>query len=183
MNAISQGILLVAEPFMKDPNFQRSVVLLCEHNDQGSFGITINRTTKDIIGDHVPDFEKMKNPLFDGGPVGMDQLQFIHQRGDLIPDGREIADGIFWGGDFNLALDLTRSNALTHHDIRFYLGYAGWEKRQLEDEIEEKSWLLLKATPAIIFHKNPSQIWKESIKQMGKDYHHLMNYPLDPSYN
>ncbi|NBO57326.1 MAG: YqgE/AlgH family protein [Chitinophagia bacterium] len=183
MMEISQGILLVAEPFMKDPNFQRTVVLICDHNSNGSFGITINRLTKDVLGDYLPDFEQLKNPVFDGGPVGKDHMHFIHTRADLIEGGKEIAEGIFWGGDFKSALKLVLHNEIAQHEIRFYLGYAGWEEKQLDGEMDEKSWLLLKANSSLIFHKNPSQIWKDSIKQMGKEFYPVMNYPLDPSYN
>lgn len=181
---ISCGTLLIAEPFMKDPNFQRSVVLICEHeNSSGSFGITINRLTKDVLGDYLPDFENFKMPVFDGGPVGKDNMHFLHRRPDLIDGGKEIANGIFWGGDYTTAVRLVIENTISANEIRFYLGYAGWEKNQLKDEMKEKSWLLVDAKPAIVFHKNPSQIWKESVKQMGKEFHPVIHYPLDPSYN
>ena len=183
MTEISQGTLLVAEPFMKDPNFQRSVVLMCEHDRSGSFGITINKLTKDVLGDYLPDFEHLQHPVFDGGPVGKDHMHFLHQRADLIEGGKEVGEGIFWGGDFKKALELVLHHQITQQEIRFYLGYAGWEEKQLAGEMEEKSWLIIQATPSLLFHKNPSQIWKESIKQLGKAYYPVMNYPLDPSYN
>lgn len=142
---ISPGMLLVSEPFMKDPNFQRSVVLICEHNSNGSFGITINRLTKDVLSDYLPDFQQLKNPVFDGGPVGKDHMHFIHTRADLIEGGKEIADGIFWGGDFKSALECILNHEIPQHEIRFYLGYAGWEEKQLDGEMDEKKLAPIKS--------------------------------------
>lgn len=180
---VTCGTLLIAEPFMKDPNFQRSVVLLCEHESTGSFGISINRLTKDLLGDFIPDCENLACPVFDGGPVGKDNMHFLHTLPDLIEGGKKLIDGIYWGGDFQAAVDALHQKQILNDEIRFYLGYAGWEEKQLNDEMDEKSWLTIKAKPSIVFHKNPSQIWKESIKQLGKAFHPVANYPLDPSYN
>ena len=183
MNKVACGTLLVAEPFMKDRNFQRAVVLMCEHDNAGSFGITVNKITKDVLGDYLPDYESLKLPVFDGGPVGKDHMHFLHKRGDIIEGGKEVAPGIYWGGDFNTAIQLVLENQLSKNEIRFYIGYAGWEKQQLENEMQERSWLLLQALQDIVFYSNPSQIWKESVRRMGKDFHPIINYPLDPSYN
>lgn len=181
---ISCGTLLIAEPFMKDPNFQRSVVLICEHEDlSGSFGITINRLTKDVLGDYLPEFDQIRIPIYDGGPVGKDNMHFLHKRADLIEGGKEMGDGIYWGGDYESALRLVIQNEISIDEIRFYMGYAGWEKNQLKEEMKDKSWMVVEAKSSIVFHKNPSQIWKESVKQMGKEFHPVMHYPLDPSYN
>ena len=183
MNKVACGTLLIAEPFMKDPNFQRSVVLICEHDPSGSFGIIVNKITKDNIGDYMPEYEHVKMPVFDGGPVGKDQMHFLHTRPDLIEGGREVGERIYWGGDFKTAIEGVESNEILKNEIRFYLGYAGWEEKQLNGELDEKSWLITPAHVSIVFYKNPSQIWKESIRQLGKDFHPIMNYPLDPSYN
>ena len=129
MNSPTCGTLLIAEPFMKDRNFQRSVVLMCEHDPSGSFGITINKITKDVLGDYLPNCEHIKAPVFDGGPVGKDHMHFLHQRADLIGGGREVAEGIYWGGDFDTAIEMLTNNEISKNEIRFYLGYAGWESK------------------------------------------------------
>jgi len=101
----------------------------------------------------------------------------------LIEGGKEMGDGIYWGGDYESALRLVIQNEISIDEIRFYMGYAGWEKNQLKEEMKDKSWMVVEAKSSIVFHKNPSQIWKESVKQMGKEFHPVMHYPLDPSYN
>jgi len=98
MNRIESGMLLIAEPFLKDPNFQRSVVLLCEHETTGSFGITINRVIDEKVANLLDGIGNHEIPMFEGGPVGLDQLHFLHRLPFQIPGGKKIAENIYWGG-------------------------------------------------------------------------------------
>ena len=94
------GILLIAEPFLKDPNFMRTVVFLCDHQEEGSFGFVINKLFDHTLDELMNDLEELKLPVFYGGPMQMDTIHFLHQYPDLIPGSYEVLDGIFWGGDF-----------------------------------------------------------------------------------
>ena len=177
------GILLIADPFLKDPNFLRTVVFLCEHKEEGSFGFVINRPFTNTIDELIPELQEHKLPVFYGGPVQQDTIHFLHQYPDDIPGGQEILKGVYWGGDFDKMVELLRSKSLDPARIRFYIGYSGWGTGQLDDELKEKSWLTVKATRKLVFHGNFDEIWKESLKLLGGDYEMMINFPIDPQLN
>jgi putative transcriptional regulator len=95
----------------------------------------------------------------------------------------EVADGVFWGGDFTLLVKLIQEKAVDVKKIRFFLGYSGWSSGQLLHEMNEKSWLTVKARKHLVFHKNYGEIWKDALKEMGGEYGQLVNYPIDPQLN
>jgi len=177
------GILLIADPFLKDPNFMRTVVFLCEHQDEGSFGFVLNRNYDYTLDELVNGLDDLKLPVFYGGPVQMDTIHFLHQYPEKIPGGYEIAEGVFWGGDFDVAIQMIRKGEVNLQRIRFYIGYSGWGTGQLNDELKEKSWLTVKANRKIVFHKETEEIWKESLKLLGGDYEMMINFPIDPQLN
>jgi putative transcriptional regulator len=177
------GILLISDPFLRDPNFMRTVVLLCEHNTEGSFGLVLNRKVEPKLGQLIEDLAGVNLTVYYGGPVQMDTLHFLHQLPDLIPGSQEISKGIFWGGDFEIVVSLLQKGELNDSNIRFYLGYSGWSSGQLEDELKEKTWLTVKATKQLVFEKDEQSIWKKSLQQMGGQYEQLVNYPIDPQLN
>jgi putative transcriptional regulator len=177
------GILLIAEPFLKDPNFMRTVVFLCDHQDEGSFGFVINKIYNHTLDELLNDLEELKLPVFYGGPVQMDTIHFLHQYPDLIPGSYEVLDGIYWGGDFETAITMIRDGSIDTNKIRFFIGYSGWGSGQLNDELKEKSWLTAQATRKLVFHRNTDEIWKDSLKELGGDYEMMANYPIDPQLN
>jgi len=183
MNRIERGMLLIAEPFLKDPNFQRSVVLLCEHEATGSFGIAVNRAVDDIAANYLEGIGNHEIPLFEGGPVGLDHIHFLHRLPFQIPGGKKIAENIYWGGDLEVAKYLINSGRAGNDAIRFFVGYSGWESGQLKQEMKEKSWLSVPAVEELVFHQEPSNIWKDAVRQLGNDFIEMINYPLDPSFN
>jgi putative transcriptional regulator len=183
MNLLEPGILLIADPFLKDPNFMRTVVFLCEHQEEGSFGFVLNRSYDYTLNELVSGLEDLKIPVFYGGPVQIDTIHFLHQYPELIPGGFEITDGIFWGGDFETAINLIRNEEIDLHRIRFYIGYSGWGSGQLNDELKEKTWLTVQANRKIIFHKETDEIWKDSLRLLGGEYEMMINFPIDPQLN
>ena len=183
MSDIVSGSILIADPFLKDPNFLRTTVFICEHQLEGTFGFVINRKHEVAVGDLITDLEGCTFPLYYGGPVQRDAVHFLHYRPDLISGGIEIIDGIFWGGNFEQVTALIRSNQLKENQIRFFIGYSGWGEGQLEDELKEKSWLTTNGTRKLVFHRNIDLIWPDALKQIGGEYVQLINYPLDPSFN
>lgn len=177
------GILLIAEPFLKDPNFMRTVVLLCDHQTEGSFGFVINRHYEHTLNELMNDMDELPLPVFYGGPVQMDTIHFLHQYPDKIPGSQEVQKGIYWGGDFETAITLLQNGAIDKSKIRFFIGYSGWSDGQLTNELKDKSWLTVEANRHIVFHKEADEIWKESLKLLGGDYEQLVNYPIDPQLN
>ena len=177
------GILLIADPFLKDPNFLRTVVFLCEHREEGSFGFVLNRKYENTLDELIPDVEGFKLPVFYGGPVQMDTIHFLHQYPEDIPGGEEVMKGIYWGGDFVKAVEMIKSGEMDFKKIRFYIGYSGWGNGQLMEEMKEKSWLTVKANRKLIFQTSAEEIWKESLKHLGGDYEMMIHFPTDPQLN
>jgi len=181
---IQQGKLLVAEPFMPDFYFKRSVLLLADYNDsEGSFGLIINKKTDYTIGDITTEFKNFDAEVYLGGPVQTDNLFYLHKRGDILKDSLEILPGVFWGGDFEQLIFLINEGIMAKEDIRFYLGYAGWNPKQLDKELKEISWLVTNVSSKEIFNNNPDSLWKNSIKKLGHDFMHWLNFPVNPQLN
>lgn len=183
MKMPSIGDFLISEPFMQDPNFQRSVVLLCQQQDDGYVGFTINRKIDYLVGDLVEELSNCTMPLFDGGPVGKEQMFFVHTMPEVIAGGIMIKDGIYWGGDFDTVKQLVQSQSIDPKRIKFIVGYSGWEAGQLEDEMKEKSWLFTPAQSKIVFQQETASIWKNAVGLLGDEYKPIINYPKDPSFN
>lgn len=183
MVQISAGKILIADPFLKDPNFMRTVVIVCEHQDSGSFGFVLNKLYDQVLGDLIADLEGSTFPVYYGGPVQLDTIHFLHQSPELIPGGFEISDGIYWGGDFEEVSKLIKTGSITETEIRFFIGYSGWGEGQLEEEMKQKSWITSRATPNLIFPPDADSIWKDALKELGGEYELMVNYPIDPQLN
>jgi len=177
------GILLIADPFLKDPNFLRTVVFLCEHTADTSFGFVINRKYENTLDELVPELTGHSLPVYYGGPVEIDTIHFLHQYPDIIPGGKEVFKGVYWGGDFEAVVSMIKENLIQADKIRFYIGYSGWSAGQLENEITEKTWLTVKATRKLLFHAKHEEIWKNSLQHLGGDFKMMANFPIDPQLN
>lgn len=177
------GILLIADPFLKDPNFLRTVVFLCEHREEGSFGFVLNRQYENTLDELIPELEGFPFPVYYGGPVQMDSIHFLHQYPDEIPGSQEVMNGIYWGGDFDAVVNLIKNEDIDASRIRFFIGYSGWTEGQLLSEMGEKTWLTVKATRKLIFHENYEEIWKDALRHLGGDYEIMVNFPIDPQLN
>ena len=183
MDQLTSGTILIADPFLKDPNFMRTVIFLCDHESAGSFGFVINRRHNTVVSDLLPDLVECDFPVYYGGPVQMDALHFLHTRPDIITDGIEVIDGIFWGGNFEQVSVLLQTKQIKQTQIRFYIGYSGWSEGQLQGELKEKSWLITHGNKKLVFHRDENLIWQDAIKQIGPDYEPIIHYPIDPSLN
>jgi putative transcriptional regulator len=179
----ASGILLIADPFLKDPNFLRSVVLLCEHQTEGSFGFVLNRPFENTLDELIPELEGFPIPVFEGGPVQKDSLHFLHQLPVEIPGGQEIIKGVYWGGDFEAVISLLKEGRLNPDKIRFFIGYSGWSEGQLNTEMTEKTWLTVAAEKELVFHEKYQEIWKAALRHLGGEYEMMINFPLDPQLN
>jgi len=184
MTKPKKGNLLIAEPsIIGDVSFNRAVILLADHNPLGSVGFILNKpleyNLKDIVDGTESDFM-----VYNGGPVEQDNLYFIHKSPELIPDSIEISKGIFWGGDFATVLNLINEHKISQNDIRFFLGYSGWDEKQLDDELKSNSWLVSENVyDNAIISKPCNSFWREKMLELGGDYSIWSNAPEDPSYN
>ncbi len=136
-----KGRLLISEPFLPDPNFERTVVLLCEHNEEGSFGFVLNKPSILKVGEVMEDLADLESLVYVGGPVQQDTLHFIH-RNAVLENAVEIVDSIHWGGAFESLLLLFETHQFDEKNIRFFLGYSGWGPGQLEAELDQDSWIV-----------------------------------------
>lgn len=179
-----KGKLLIAEPALTgDVSFNRSVVLLAEHNAEGAVGFILNKPLEYDICDLVSEI-KVPLKVFNGGPVEQDNLYFIHKVPDLIEDSIEISDGIYWGGDFEKIVELVNTNIITENDIRFFLGYSGWASLQLDQELTSKSWVVVKNEyQSDIIQKSTTAFWQEKMVELGGEYLIWSNSPENPTLN
>lgn len=179
----SAGSLLLSDPFLIDPNFKRSVVLLCEHQGNGSVGFILSRPLNLKLKDAIPEIEEFDAPLYYGGPVQTDTMHYIHNLGDQIPGSVMIADGVYWGGDFEQVKSMIANGEVSPENFRFFLGYTGWDKKQLNTELNENSWMVKRMDYSNIFQDKPEDLWKSILQGMGGKYKLISTYPEDPSLN
>ncbi len=183
MEDTSQGTLLIAEPFLKDPNFMRSVIMLCRHSEEGTFGFVLNKMYEHTLDDLITDMEGFPVPVFTGGPVQMDTIHYLHQCPDLIPESQHVSGDIYWGGNFETVKLLIKTESIDLNKIKFFIGYSGWESGQLENELSEKTWLVTTTTSSLVFSTPYENIWKEGLKQLGGKFELMINFPIDPQLN
>lgn len=180
---LKPGVLLISEPFLGDSSFHRSVVLVCEHSNAHSFGLILNQK-QEIVFDSMVDEQILENvPLFSGGPVDPSIMQFLHKRPDLIPDGIEIAQGIYWSGSFEKAIECVVGGDISFQEIKFFIGYSGWGAGQLASEIKSNAWFIHPAAPNYVFDEAPEKLWRKVLYDKGGDFRVLSTYPEDPNLN
>ncbi len=186
MNAenLKKGDLLIAVPStLGDVSFNRSVVLLAEHNAYGSVGFILNKPMRYTIQDLVPEIH-VNFKIYNGGPVEQDNLYFIHNIPDIIPDSIEISNGIYWGGDFESTKILLNEGKINKNQIRFFLGYTGWDVNQLNEEVASNFWIMAQNIyKEKVIEKSNSDLWKQKMQELGGDYLLWLNTPENPLLN
>ncbi len=181
---VHTGSLLVAEPFMQESNFRRSVILITDHTgEEGTVGFIINKPLKITISELVEDFPEFDSIAYYGGPVSTNTIHYIHNVGTLLEGSTEIVSGVFWGGDFEKLKFLIAQKLIKPENIRFYIGYAGWSSGQLMDELEASSWITSQVHPNYIFKSNPSKLWKQVMHHKGSVFSVLSQLPEHQSFN
>lgn len=181
--APAKGKFLISEPFMEDNFFKRSVVFLCEHNDEGSFGFVLNNILTVGIGELIDDLQGCDFEVGFGGPVNSTNLYYLHTAGDKIESSFEVMEGIFTGGDFDQIKTLINTGILQEDEIRFFLGYSGWSAGQLQQEIEDESWIVADFNSKEIIKTVDKSLWKTLLDQMGGKFKMISNFPEDPTLN
>lgn len=178
-----KGRVLIAEPFMEDPYFKRSVVLLTEYNKDGAFGFMLNKPLDITVNDIMKDFPKFNAPVFMGGPVQPDNLFYIHTQGEVIEGSQHITGNLYWAGNFEQLKQLITSQKIFPNEIKFFIGYSGWDFTQLKNEIEDESWIISASDSKSLIESNQYDLWQSTLKNMGPKYAVLSNFPEDPSLN
>lgn len=176
------GKILIAEPLLSDPHFQRAVVYLCSHNDEGSFGFVLNKPLDKSLNHFIENVDRENIPVYLGGPVDTSSIHFLHTHYAIL-GGDKAFGNVCFGGDFKLAIQLVQEGKLELDDIIFFIGYSGWSAAQLADEIDKKSWLVSETSQPQLFSHNSEELWEASILELDKEYHVLTKLPIDPSLN
>lgn len=181
---VKAGKLLLSEPFMFDENFRRTVVLVCEHTQEnGTVGLILNKPINLRLNDVVEGFPPFKGKIFLGGPVGTDTMQFVHGLGDRIENSLKLADGLYWGGNYDQLKEMMANGEITTEHVRFFLGYSGWSSGQLDEELKDNSWIIADANAHHIFDTPHEHLWKIIMKEMGGVYTTMAGYPENPTLN
>ena len=180
---LHKGNILIAEPAIyNDSSFSRAVILLTEHNNEGSVGFILNKPSNYTIQDLIPEIDS-NHLVYNGGPVSADNLYFIHAIPHLIPNSIEIGNGLFWAGDFESVKLLLASNTISSNEIRFFLGYAGWDFKQLLQEIKTTSWKIKNNEYQNILAVSTNTFWRDELIKLGGEYQIWANSPKDPNLN
>jgi putative transcriptional regulator len=179
-----QGMVLISEPFLNDTYFKRSVVLLTEHSEEGSVGFVLNKPVDLAVNDVLSDFPEVESGISIGGPVNTNTIHYIHTLGKKIPNSVKVLEQLYWGGDFDAVKDLLIQGTIQSNQIRFFLGYAGWSPKQLENELSENAWLVSEMKAEHIMQGPDDNLWKEVLEKSGdKKYRSWVNFPENPSLN
>ena len=174
---IRKGKLLLAEPFMLDPNFKRAVILMCDHANDGSVGFILNKALDMQINELVNDFPNIDAKVYYGGPVQTNTLHFVHRKGDLLEDAQLVTHGVYWGGDFEKLKFLIDSKMIEARDIRFFVGYSGWSDGQLSNEMVSGSWVMADMDSNYLFKVKPQLLWKNIMQLKGSTYSVIAQMP------
>ncbi len=184
MNELRKGINLIAEPFLADPAFARTVVLLCAYEAKdGCFGFVLNKMANTSLAKLKVGLDEFNWKVFAGGPVQKDSLHYLHQYPEFFPDAVEVLDGLYWGGDFGLLASLMNEGKIREDKIKFFLGYSGWDALQLEGEMEEHSWITSEGSIDLSLKTKSSDIWRKSLYELGGKFRAFANFPTDPKLN
>ena len=180
--SLSRGQLLISQPLINDDFFHNSVVFLSEFTEDGIVGFIVNKPLRMSIHHLIDNFPKFATTLYYGGPVESDNLYFIHRVPEKIKGSIHITKNLYWGGDFDQIKDLILKDELKSNEIRFFLGYSGWEENQLNEEIASESWIVDEMEDSL-FEWDMKNIWKERISKRGSDFQLWDNAPKDISLN
>jgi len=178
-----KGQLLLDSGQLNGSFFQRTVVLVCQHDAEGALGLVLNRSSGNKLGEmvvaDVPDQLK-DQPLYLGGPVQLSALSYLHSD-DFLPGG-SVMPNLDLGHSLESLVELGESFSVTRK-IKMFAGYAGWSAGQLEDEMKRKAWLVHPASLDLVFNTDTEQLWRSILRQKGLKYRLLADLPDDVSLN
>lgn len=184
LGELHPGTYLVAEPFLKDPHFFRSVVILVEHNENGTIGFVVNKKIDLPLSELIDVPEGIDLDVFLGGPVQQDTIFYLHTLGDsILPKSIAVSEHLWWSSDFSGLFELMKKGAAEEKDVKVLLGYSGWSVGQLREECENESWVTAQADAKFIFDHDTEHIWKKVLSGLGGIFTEMTRYPIDPNLN
>jgi putative transcriptional regulator len=177
------GTLLISDPFLDEAYFRRSVILLCEHSENASFGLVLNNFLDVDLHELDHDFPDIHARISVGGPVETQSLYYIHSFSN-IEDSFEVRDGLYFGGSFSQLKSLIEESPSNGAKIRFFLGYSGWDRGQLANEILEHSWIVVdNISNKEILGTLDDNFWQHCMEKQGKEFKTISRFPLNPNHN
>lgn len=180
---IKAGDILIAKPFLQDGHFKRSVIYVCEYNTEGSLGFVINKSQGVLLRDIFPHLKNGNFPLFEGGPVSPNQLFYTHTLGPKLTDSQHVIGNVYWGGNFFELSEMIEKGEVSPNQIRFYVGYSGWNPDQLSDEIEREMWFTKSSDYPALMNSQPEELWGEELVKINPGYKAFTDFSFDPSLN
>ncbi len=182
-NPFHKGKILIADPFLTGPVFERSVLLLADHSEKGAMGFILNHPTDFQVHHAIPELKGCNQKMYYGGPVDESLLFYVHSLGDKLPNSVEIGDGLFWGGEFTVLEELNKQKILNSNNIKFFIGYSGWEINQLEGEFKKESWIVGEFHKNYLFNEQKKGLWNDVIDKSDHKNSFLGNFAHSPSLN
>ncbi len=179
----SKGSILIANPFLRGDIFERSIILLIEHNEKGSIGLVINKVSNVYPDEIIDDLLSFTGSLHFGGPISRNNLYFIHTLGNKVTKSEHLYDNLYWGGNFKELTSLINNNKADFKDIKFFAGYSGWIEGQLEQELKDDTWVVTNLSVEDIMSENTEDIWSKTLYKLGGIYRAWSNFPRNPELN
>lgn len=178
-----QGQLILDNGKLRGSFFHRTVILICQHDSEGAFGLVLNRSTNNKVGDAVvanlPEVIKDET-LFLGGPVQPQALSFLHN--DVYLPDASVMPNLDLGHSLDSLMEIGESFSSTRR-VKIFAGYAGWSPGQLEDEMKRDTWMTHPASLELVFSTKPEQLWQVILREKGWKYKLISEAPEDPSWN
>ena len=181
---IEKGTFMIATPDIDAGMFFRGVLLICEHNPNGSFGLVVNKSLDLELPEEILNMENLTNPhvgIRAGGPVQTNQMMLLHTSDKIPQQTLQICDGVYLGGDLEFLQHVIADPK--GPGVHLCFGYAGWGAGQLEREFLDGGWFICKATKHHIFEVPPDKLWQTLLREMGGKYATLSMIPEDLSWN
>ncbi|MDL2291748.1 YqgE/AlgH family protein [Bacteroides sp. OttesenSCG-928-F21] len=179
----SRGKILISEPFLRDTTFGRSVILLIDHTKEGSMGLILNKQLPLLLNEVIKEFNFLDDiPIYKGGPIGTDTLFYLHTL-PQIPGALPLLKDLYLNGDFDVLKEYILQGNNINGNIKFFLGYSGWEHKQLDSEIKEDTWIVSKEDTAKLMSDKTKYMWRESLRKMGSKYETWSRFPQIPTLN
>ncbi len=179
-----EGCVLLSDPFTQDPYFSRSAILLCRHNKKETFGFVLTNYIEIDLHKLDENMPEIITKISFGGPVEKDNLFYIHSFGKEIEGAEKIMDTLYFGGDYEMLFELIKAEPKRINQVRFFIGYAGWDFEQLNNEMKDHSWIAVtNITEKEILSTSSDHFWKDCMTKQGSKFEMISNFPLNPNEN
>ena len=179
-----QGCVLLSDPFTQDSYFSRSAILLCRHNKKETFGFVLTNYIEIDLHKLDENLPEIITKISYGGPVEKDHLFYIHSFGKEIEGAEQIIDTLYFGGDYEMLFELIKADPKRINEVRFFIGYAGWDFEQLNNEMKDHSWIAVtNITEKEILSTSSDHFWKDCMTKQGSKFEMISNFPLNPNEN